>query len=48
MKQVWRVKRKGEDEIQRDAGRLLFAKDEPVLYVSLDEVVETTMAARAR
>jgi hypothetical protein len=37
-----------EDEIQRDAGRLLFKRDEPVPYVSLDEVVETTaMMARA-
>ena len=36
-----------EDEIQRSAGRLLFAKDEPVPYVSLDEIVETTAAARA-
>jgi hypothetical protein len=37
-----------EDEIQRDAARILFKKDEPIPYVSLDEIVETTaMAARA-
>jgi hypothetical protein len=37
-----------EDEIQRDAGRLLFNASDPVPYVSLDEVVETTsMMARA-
>jgi len=35
-----------EDEIQRSAGRLLFAKDEPIPYVSLDEIVEVTAAAR--
>ena len=37
-----------EDEIQRDAGRLLFKKDEPVPYVSLDEVADTTAATMAR
>jgi hypothetical protein len=37
-----------EDEIQREAGRLLFKKDEPIPYVSLDEIVEVTTAARAR
>ena len=35
-----------EDEIQRDAGRLLFKRDEPIPYVSLDEVVDTTAQAR--